>query len=120
MTLAAIKTGFPARRVVAVFQPHRYTRTRDLFDAFVNSFYDASRLYITEIYAASERPIEGVTGYALFEEIKNHGYREAYYVENKEDIPEALLGDLKEGDLVIFLGAGDVWRQGLKVLERLG
>ncbi|MGD0209433.1 MAG: UDP-N-acetylmuramate--L-alanine ligase [Desulfomonilia bacterium] len=120
MTLAAIKNGFPGRRVVAVFQPHRYTRTRDLFDAFVNSFYDASRLYITEIYAASERPIEGVTGYALFEEIKNHGYREAYYVENKEDIPEALLGDLKEGDLVIFLGAGDVWRQGLKVLERLG
>jgi len=120
MTLAAIKTGFPARRVVAVFQPHRYTRTRDLFDAFVNSFYDASRLYITEIYAASERPIEGVTGYALFEEIKNHGYREAYYVENKEDIPDTLLGDLEEGDLVIFLGAGDVWRQGLKVLERLG
>ncbi len=120
MTLAAIKNGFPNRRVIAVFQPHRYSRTRDLFEDFVNSFYDASRLYITEIYPASEKPIEGVTGYALFEEIKNHGYREAYYVEKKEDIPDALMDELKADDLLIFLGAGDVWRQGLKVLERLG
>jgi UDP-N-acetylmuramate--alanine ligase len=120
MTLQGIKNGFPDRRVVAVFQPHRYTRTRDLFEEFVTSFYDASRLYITEIYPASEKPIEGVSAHALFEEIKNHGYREVFYVENKEDIPEAIVGNLKEGDLVIFLGAGDIWRQGLKVLERLG
>jgi len=120
MTLAAIKNGFPKRRVIAVFQPHRYTRTRDLFNDFVNSFYDAGRLYITEIYPASEQPIEGVSGKNLFEEIKNHGYRDAFYVENKEDIPDALLKTVRKGDLVIFLGAGDVWRQGLKVLERLG
>ena len=120
MTLSAIKNGFPKRRVIAVFQPHRYTRTRDLFDDFVNSFYDAGRLYVTEIYPASEQPIEGVSGRLLFEEIKNHGYRDAFYVENKDDIPGALLKVLKKGDLVIFLGAGDVWRQGLKVLEGLG
>ena len=119
MTLSAIKNGFPKRRVVAVFQPHRYTRTRDLFDDFVNSFYDAGRLYITEIYPASEQPIEGVSGKKLFEEIKNHGFRDAFYVGNKEDIPDVLLKVVKKGDLVIFLGAGDVWRQGLKVLERL-
>jgi UDP-N-acetylmuramate--alanine ligase len=119
MTLAAIKNGFPKRRVIAVFQPHRYTRTRDLFDDFVNSFYDAGRLYITEIYPASEQPIEGVSGKKLFEEIKNHGYLDAFYVENKEDIPDALLKIVKKGDLVIFLGAGDAWRQGLKLLERL-
>jgi UDP-N-acetylmuramate--alanine ligase len=120
MTLQGIKNGFPDRRIVAVFQPHRYTRTRDLFEEFVTSFYDASRLYITEIYPASEKPIEGISAHALFEEIKNHGYREVFYVENKEDIPETIVGNLKEGDLVIFLGAGDIWRQGLKVLERLG
>jgi UDP-N-acetylmuramate--alanine ligase len=120
MTLQGIKNGFPSRRVVAVFQPHRYTRTRDLFSEFVTSFYDASRLYITEIYPASEKPIEGITAHALFEEIKTHGYRDVFYVENKEDIPDAIVGDLREGDLVIFLGAGDIWRQGLKVLERLG
>ena len=119
MTLAAIKNGFPGRRVIAVFQPHRYSRTRDLFGEFVTSFYDASRLYITEIYPASEKPIEGVSARTLFEEIKSHGYREIFYVERKEDIPDVISGDLKEGDLVIFLGAGDVWRQGLTVLERL-
>ncbi len=120
MTLAGIKKGFPKRRVIAVFQPHRYTRTRDLFEGFVNSFYDASRLYITEIYPASEQPIEGVSGQRLFEEIKNHGYRDAFFVQNKEDLPDVLLKGIRKGDLVIFLGAGDVWRQGLRVLERLG
>jgi UDP-N-acetylmuramate--alanine ligase len=120
MTLSAIKNGFPKRRVIAVFQPHRYTRTRDLFEEFVNSFYDASRLYLTEIYPASEQPIEGVSSSRLFEAIKNHGYRDAFYVGNKEDLPDVLLKVLKKGDLVIFLGAGDVWRQGLRVLERLG
>lgn len=120
MTLSAIKNGFPKRRVIAVFQPHRYTRTRDLFDDFVNSFYDAGRLYVTEIYPASEQPIEGVSGRRLFEEIKNHGYRDAFFVEDKDDIPGTLQKVLKKGDLVVFLGAGDVWRQGLRILERLG
>jgi len=120
MTLSAIKNGFPKRRVIAVFQPHRYTRTHDLFDDFVNSFYDAGRLYVTEIYPASEQPIEGVSGRRLFEEIKNHGYRDAFFVEDKDDIPGTLQKVLKKGDLVVFLGAGDVWRQGLRILERLG
>ncbi len=120
MTLAGLKTGFPGRRIVAVFQPHRYTRTRDLFDGFVNAFYDANVLYVTEIYPASEKPIEGVSGRLLFDEIKNHGYRDAFYVPDKEDIPAVLKGSLREGDLVVFLGAGDVWRQGLRLLERLG
>ncbi|NMD39802.1 MAG: UDP-N-acetylmuramate--L-alanine ligase, partial [Deltaproteobacteria bacterium] len=98
MTLSAIKNGFPKRRVIAVFQPHRYTRTRDLFDDFVNSFYDAGRLYVTEIYPASEQPIEGVSGRRLFEEIKNHGYRDAFFVEDKDDIPGTLQKVLKKGD----------------------
>lgn len=119
MTLSAIKNGFPGRRIIAVFQPHRYTRTRDLFESFVNSFYDAGALYITEIYPASEEPIEGVSGRRLYEEIRNHGYRDVFYVPEKEDIPEALSGALRQGDLLVFLGAGDVWRQGLRVLERL-
>lgn len=119
MTLQAIKNGFPNRRLVAIFQPHRYSRTRDLFDDFVTSFYDASLLYITEIYPASEKPIEGVSGKALYESIKDHGHRDVYYVEHKEAIPEIVKEDLKEGDLVLFLGAGDAWRQGLLLLEML-
>ncbi|MFY9397797.1 MAG: UDP-N-acetylmuramate--L-alanine ligase [Desulfomonilia bacterium] len=119
-TLRALKNGFPKRRLVVVFQPHRYTRTRDLFDDFVTAFYDASELYVTEIYPASEKPIEGVSGRNLWESIQAHGHRSAYYVENKEDIPKRLLTTLREGDLVVFLGAGDIWRQGPKMLEMLG
>lgn len=120
MTLQAIQSGFPQRRIIAIFQPHRYSRTRDLFDDFVTAFYDASLLYITEIYAASEKPIEGISGRALFESIKEHGHRDICYVEDKENIPEIVVKDLKQGDLVLFLGAGDVWRQGLVLLEMLG
>ena len=119
MTLQAIKNGFPQRRIIAIFQPHRYSRTRDLFDDFVTSFYDASLLYITEIFPASEKPIEGVSGRALYDSIKEHGHRNVYYVEYKEAIPKIVKEELKEGDLVLFLGAGDAWRQGLLLLEML-
>ncbi|MBN1635282.1 MAG: UDP-N-acetylmuramate--L-alanine ligase [Deltaproteobacteria bacterium] len=119
MTLGAIKHGFPNRRLIAVFQPHRYSRTRDLFDDFVHAFYDAGCLYITEIYPASEKPIDGISGRALFESVKNHSYRHVSYVEDKNQIPEELLKDLRDDDLVVFLGAGDIWRQGLRLLEML-
>ncbi len=119
-TLRAMKNGFPDRRLIVVFQPHRYTRTRDLFDDFVTSFYDASKLLITGIYAASEKPIDGVSGENLSDSIKEHGHRNVCYVEDKERIPESLLKDLKKGDLVLFLGAGDAWRQGVKLLEMIG
>lgn len=120
MTLQAIRNGFPDKRVIVIFQPHRFTRTRDLFDEFVTAFYDASRLYITEIYPASEEPIEGVSGELLYESIKNHGHRDVHYIPLKEDIPEIVCKDLCRGDLVISLGAGDVWRQGMRILESLG
>jgi UDP-N-acetylmuramate--alanine ligase len=116
MTLKALKNGFPDKRIIAVFQPHRYTRTRDLFEDFITAFYDASVLYITAIYPASEQPIPGVTGQKLYEEVKDHGHRNAYYIEDKDRIPEILRDELKEGDLLVFLGAGDVWRQGPKLL----
>lgn len=119
MTLQAIKNSFPDRRLVVVFQPHRFSRTRDLFDDFVTSFYDASRVYITEIYAASEKPIEGVTGRALSESMREHGHRDVHYVEQKESIPRTVYPELRNGDIVLFLGAGDVWRQGLKMLEMM-
>jgi UDP-N-acetylmuramate--alanine ligase len=119
-TLRAIKSGFPNRRLIVVFQPHRFTRTRDLFDDFVTAFYDASRLFTTEIYPASEKPIEGVSGGSLSEGIRKHGHRDVSHVEDKDLIPERLMEDLKEGDIVIFLGAGDVWRQGPRLLEMIG
>ncbi len=119
-TLRAIKSGFPNRRLIVVFQPHRFTRTRDLFDDFTTAFYDASRLITTEIYPASEKPIEGVSGRNLSEGIKKHGHRDVSHVEDKDLIPERLMEDLKEGDIVLFLGAGDIWRQGPRLLEMIG
>jgi UDP-N-acetylmuramate--alanine ligase len=118
-TLKAIKGGFPNRRLVVVFQPHRYTRTRDLFDSFTTSFYDAQKLYLTDIYPASEKPIEGVSAKSLCENIDKYGHRDVHYIEDKETIPEVLAGDLREGDLILFLGAGDVWRQGIRLLEKI-
>jgi UDP-N-acetylmuramate--alanine ligase len=119
-TLKAVKGGFPHRRLVVVFQPHRYTRTRDLFDNFTTSFYDAQKLYLTDIYPASEKPIEGVTAKSLCENIGKFGHRDVHYIEDKDTIPEVLASDLREGDLILFLGAGDVWRQGIKLLENMG
>jgi len=119
-TLRAVKGGFPHRRLVVVFQPHRYTRTRDLFESFVTSFYDAQKLYLTDIYPASEEPIAGVSARGLCEEIGKYGHRDVHYIEDKNAIPGVLSKDLREGDLILFLGAGDVWRQGVKLLEAMG
>ncbi len=118
-TLKAVKTGFSKRRIVAVFQPHRYTRTRDFFNAFIAAFDDADKLYITEIYPASETPIDGISGLKLYEGIKAHAHSNIVYVEDKNHIPEKLIKDIKDQDIVIFLGAGDIWRQGIRLLEML-
>ncbi|MEN6475722.1 MAG: UDP-N-acetylmuramate--L-alanine ligase [Syntrophaceae bacterium] len=117
MTLRALKNGFPERRIVAVFQPHRYTRTRDLFYDFITAFYDAAVLYITGIYAASETPVPGVSAAHLADEVKGHGHRQVMYVEDKTTLPAALKQMVQPGDIVLFLGAGDIWRQGIKLLE---
>ncbi len=119
-TLEAVKEGWPNRRTVVVFQPHRYTRTQALFDEFTRAFYQSDVLLVLPIYAASEPELEGVTGRLLAEEIQAHGHKEVHYVEDLEAVPEVLDGILKPGDLLLTLGAGDVWKAGEKVMERLG
>jgi UDP-N-acetylmuramate--alanine ligase len=102
------------------FQPHRYTRTKELFDEFVTCFYDADVLVLTDIYAASEQPIPGVTAEKLADQVKKHGQREVSYVADREKLPEYLAALVKPGDIVLTLGAGNIWQQGealLKVLE---
>jgi len=119
-TLDAIREGWPDRRLVVAFQPHRYTRTRALFDEFKIAFHRADILVITDIYAASEPPMEGVTSEALVEAVKKHGQREAYYIPDVNDLPDELKGMVGPGDLVLTLGAGNIVRAGemlLKILE---
>ncbi|PIP35719.1 MAG: UDP-N-acetylmuramate--L-alanine ligase [Desulfobacterales bacterium CG23_combo_of_CG06-09_8_20_14_all_52_9] len=119
-TLDAVKQSWPGRRTVVVFQPHRYTRTRALFEEFTRAFYQSDILLVVPIYAASEPEIEGVSGRILSEGIQAHGHKEVHYVKDLEIVPEVLEGILQSGDLLLTLGAGDVWKAGEKVIERLG
>lgn len=106
-------------RVVAVFQPHRYTRTRDAHEGFMTAFFAADVLVMTDIYPAGEEPISGVTGEALFEDICGRGMRDAHFIKEKEDLPKRLVKMVRSGDLVITLGAGDILRAGEELLRLL-
>jgi UDP-N-acetylmuramate--alanine ligase len=107
------------RRIHVLFQPHRYTRTFHLMDDFARAFNQADSLFAMDIYAASEKPIEGVSAEAMVERIRQFGHRGAEYVGTMDRGVEALLGAAGEGDAVLTLGAGSVWQAGEKVLARL-
>lgn len=117
-TLAAAKLG-GYRRILVIFQPHRYTRTRDLMDEFARSFHQADSLMVLDIYAASEPPIEGVTTTALVKRIRDFGHRSVDHTPTMEDAVASVLKVAQDGDLVLTLGAGSVWQAGERVLERL-
>ena len=117
-TLAAAKGG-SKRRLVVVFQPHRYTRTQDLVDEFAVAFNQADLLFLTEIYAAGESPIPGVNGERLAQTIQGSGGPPLTYVPRKEELVEKVLPHLRSGDLVLTMGAGDIWKTGRALLERL-
>jgi UDP-N-acetylmuramate--alanine ligase len=107
-------------RIVAVFQPHRYTRTRDLFDNFLTAFFTADVLVITEIYPAGENPIEGVESKKIYEGIRRRGMKEIYFVPDKKDLSKELLKIARPKDMVITLGAGDIYKIGEEFLSLLG
>ncbi len=118
-TLAAARRGY-GRRIVVAFQPHRFTRTRDLEAEFLGAFDDADLVLATEIYAASEEPIAGVSGERLAAQLAARGRPEVRFVPDKTALPAALAAAVRPGDLVLTLGAGDVWKAGdglLKLLE---
>ena len=118
-TLAAAKAGFD-RRVVTVFQPHRYTRTLHLRQEFLTAFNQSDALVVMDIYAAGETPIDGVTGRDLADAIRAHGHRDVVYLgSDRSRILDYLEDVIRPGDLVITLGAGDVGQLGQALLERL-
>ncbi len=106
-TLDAAQSGFD-RRVIVAFQPHRYTRTKLLFDEFTRAFNKADVLLVTDVYPAGEQPIAGATGEALAEAIRAHGHRAVSFVKGKAHVARALLEVVEPGDIVIALGAGDI------------
>lgn len=117
-TLSAVKEGWQ-RRTVVLFQPHRYSRTRDLLEGFAQSFKDADELFVTDIYPAGEQEIPGISGERLVEAIKAAGHPSVTWVERKQDLADRVFPLLKEGDFVLTLGAGDIWKAGLAVLDHL-
>ncbi len=118
-TLQAVSAGWPGRRIVAVFQPHLYSRTRDFLDGFARAFFDADALVVTGIYGAREQPIEGVSSRALADLATRYGHRGVHLVEDKKALPDFLAEFVQPGDVVITIGAGDVWRYGKQFLETL-
>jgi UDP-N-acetylmuramate--alanine ligase len=117
-TLDAAQRGFD-RRVVVAFQPHRYTRTKLLFEEFTRAFNEADVLLVTEVYPAGEKPIEGASGEALAEAIRAHGHHAVSFVRDKKQVGRALLDAVEPGDLVIALGAGDINASARELLEML-
>ena len=117
-TLAALTQGWPGKRKVVVFQPHRYTRTQALFDDFARSFYLADVLLVMPIYAASEKPIEGVDSRKLVESIQAHGHKDVQFVADMTAAIDTLRRIVASEDVVLTLGAGNVYLVGEGFLER--
>ncbi|MDT7602807.1 MAG: UDP-N-acetylmuramate--alanine ligase [Acidobacteriota bacterium] len=118
-TLSAAKISSAGRRMVVLFQPHRYTRTKDQMDEFARSFNNADVLLITDIYAASEDPIEGITAESLTEAVKRYGHKNVFYVGGLDTAVKALLSEARPGDMVFTLGAGNVVSAGEQLVELL-
>ena len=118
VTLAAAKAAWQ-RRLFVLFQPHRYTRTRDLVDEFTRAFDQADVVFVTDVYPAGEEAIPGVSGEMLAEKIRASGHRAVSWVGKKEALVEEVFPQLRSGDMVLTLGAGDIWKVGVELLERL-
>ena len=118
-TLSAAKHSSGGRRTVVVFQPHRFSRTKELMDDFVVSFNNADVLFILDIYPASEQPIEGITAEVLTENIRKFGHKNAAYIGDIDSATERVGKELRPGDLLITLGAGNVTRLSEEILEYL-
>lgn len=117
--LETARECWPDKRLIVVFQPHRFTRTKALYDRFVISFNHADMLVLAPVYPAGERPIEGVDSGWLYQGIKDHGHRDVNLGGDNDEILKLLLDVVKPGDRVITLGAGDVYRIGEELLEKL-
>ncbi len=117
-TLDGARASFDAR-IICIFQPHRYTRTRDLLDLFSDAFSSADKVIITEVYAANEEKIYNVSGKSIVEKMIQKGIKTVKFVKKKSDIPTLLLPDLRPGDLIITMGAGDIHTCAKEILAQL-
>lgn len=115
-TLSGIRNGWK-RRLVAVFQPHLYSRTRDFYTEFGRAFLNSDVFICTDVYPAREEKISGISGELIANAAKSFGHKNVVYVKDKEDLPSVLLENVKEKDIIVTLGAGDVWKYGEKFID---
>jgi UDP-N-acetylmuramate--alanine ligase len=120
LTLQAVRQCWPDHRIFVVFQPHRYSRTAALFDDFTRAFYQADSLVVLPIYPAGENPIENVDGESLCEGIHLHGHKDVVFHDGHDAAVSYLKKTLRQGDVLLTLGAGNVWQVGEMLLESLG
>jgi UDP-N-acetylmuramate--alanine ligase len=111
-TLQAAHKGWPDRRVVAVFQPHLYSRTQELYKEFGLSFFDAEVLVVTDVYPSREAPIEGISGALIADTAEQYGHNHVHYVADKQQVAESLKELVEPGDIIITMGAGDIYKMG--------
>lgn len=109
-TLLGARKGWPKRRIVGIFQPHLYSRTRDFYMEFARAFFQVDVLFVTDVYPAREEPIPGIDGNLIAETARNLGHREVYFIRDKKEVAEAVSKVMQPNDLVITIGAGDIWK----------
>ncbi len=119
-TIKAIRGSFKTERLNVIFQPHRYSRTNILIDDFADAFWDADRVYVLDIYPAGEMPIDGVSSHLLIHKMQQLGFKNVFYIDRSDGHIDHLISELKEGEVVLTLGAGDVYKVGEELLARLG
>lgn len=115
-TLAGIRSGWD-RRLVAIFQPHLYSRTKDFYQEFGRSFLNSDIFICTDVYPAREEPIEGISGRLIADTAKKFGHKNVFYVEDKNELPVFLKSVIRENDIVVTMGAGDIWKFGEQFID---
>ncbi|MBW6457678.1 MAG: UDP-N-acetylmuramate--L-alanine ligase, partial [FCB group bacterium] len=108
-TLSALRTRYPERRIIAIFQPHLYSRTRDFADGFARSLQKADKVYLVDIYPAREAPISGVNSDMIVKIMKDSGYGNVSNIHHMSEVPAVLIPEIRDGDIILTLGAGDIW-----------
>ena len=119
-TLAAARGAWPERRVIAVFQPHLYSRTRDLAEDFASAFLEADVLVLAPVFGAREEPISGVTSALIADEARRLGHDNVVMTKDRQTVPETVLGLTGSGDVVLVMGAGDIWREAHALAQSMG
>ncbi|MCJ7656315.1 MAG: UDP-N-acetylmuramate--L-alanine ligase [Candidatus Atribacteria bacterium] len=118
-TLSSLRSSWQNRRIIAVFQPHRYSRTKLLAEKFGKAFFDADCVIVNDIYSANELPISGISGETIFREIKKNYHRQIKYLPSKDNILSYLYEMIQPGDIIITMGAGDIWTVGQELAKQL-